>query len=615
MNPSTALGLVVVDELIRLGVRHVVVCPGSRSAPLAYAVLRADRAGLLRLHVRVDERSAAFLALGLAKASRIPAAVVTTSGTAVANLHPAVLEADAAGVPLILVTADRPPELRGTRANQTTDQAGFFGSAVRWQHDLGVPDGRAGEAATWRTATDRAYASAVGSITSRSEGSGPVHLNVPLREPLVPDLRCAYRPAQADPPDRPVSPPRTGWTGLPADLAGRPNGRPWTQVVAGPPASSSPDGPGIPDAPRTLVLLGDLPDPRHYRLVLRLARAREWPVLAEPFGERPESAGPGGPGPLPHATLMAAGPTLREDLTPQRILVVGRLTLSRAVAALLRQPGVAVDLVATQPTWPDPGHVVQRVYPWSALVTCALAVERTDPDVEDAAASADGWVAAWQQAGERVHRAVAPVVERSWPSGPAVAQALLAALPAGATLFVGSSAAVRDVDLVRHRDRAVVLASRGLAGIDGSLATAVGLALADPASPCYALVGDLTFLHDLNGLLIGPLEVRPDLTIVVVNDDGGGIFTTLEYGEPERAADFERIFTTPTGAVLARLCQAHRVDHRHAETAAELVEAVGRPPRGLRVIEVRLDQTDRRRLQEQLACTAEAAVRGRRADR
>ncbi len=185
MTPSIDLARVVCDELARLGVRDVVLCPGSRSAPFAYAVQEADRAGRLRLHVRIDERSAAFLALGLATLDGIPAVVITTSGTACANLHPAVLEADHAGVPLLVLTADRPPELRGTGANQTTQQVGMYGAAVRWSHDLGVPEGRAGEQASWRTVVDRAYAAAVGSL---SGDPGPVHLNVPLRDPLVPEL-------------------------------------------------------------------------------------------------------------------------------------------------------------------------------------------------------------------------------------------------------------------------------------------------------------------------------------------------------------------------------------------------------------------------------------------
>src|SRR6478672_1805530 len=183
VNPSTALATVLVDELARHGVREAVLCPGSRSAPLAYALQEADRAGRIRLHVRVDERSAGFLALGLAKLTRRPVPVVTTSGTAVANLHPAVLEAHHAAVPLLVLSADRPPELRGTGANQTTTQPGLFGGALRWSHEIGAPERRDAQQAGWRSVVSRAVAAATGALGGTP---GPVHLNVPLREPLVP---------------------------------------------------------------------------------------------------------------------------------------------------------------------------------------------------------------------------------------------------------------------------------------------------------------------------------------------------------------------------------------------------------------------------------------------
>src|SRR6478752_9782272 len=216
VNPSTALATVLVDELARHGVREAVLCPGSRSAPLAYALQDAERQGRIRLHVRVDERSAGFLALGLAKLTRRPVPVVTTSGTAVANLHPAVLEASHAGVPLLVLTADRPQELRGTGANQTTDQGGFFGAAVRWSHELAAPERRAGQNGSWRSVVARACVAARGDL---SGDAGPVHVNVPLREPLVP------------------TPDTDGNHGWPDGLAGRPGGAPWVQVAA-------PDGSG-----------------------------------------------------------------------------------------------------------------------------------------------------------------------------------------------------------------------------------------------------------------------------------------------------------------------------------------------------------------------------------
>src|SRR5450631_1081172 len=207
VNPSTALAAVVVDELVRHGVREAVLCPGSRSACFAYALQEADRSGRLRLHVRVDERSAGFLALGLAKLTRAPVPVFTTSGTAVANLHPAVLEASHAAVPMVIVSSDRPAELQGTGANQTTDQTHLFGTAVRMFHQLGTPQRRKGQNAVWRSVVGRLYASATG---LSGPHAGPVHLNVPLREPLVPDLSAGQ-----------------DW---PESLQGRDGGLPWVRV-------------------------------------------------------------------------------------------------------------------------------------------------------------------------------------------------------------------------------------------------------------------------------------------------------------------------------------------------------------------------------------------------
>ncbi len=580
MNPSTACATVLVDELIRLGCRHAVLSPGSRSAPLAYALAEADASGRLRLHVRVDERSAGFLALGLGKATRTPVPVVTTSGSAPAHLHPAVLEADAARVPLLVLTADRPPELRGVGANQTTDQVKLYGSAVRWSADLETPAAGAGQdgagaveswrAAAWRTAIDRAWVAARG---DRGGDAGPVHLNLPFRDPLAPDLDGA---------------------GDPPALDGRPGGAPWTKV-SGPGGSASAQWwsargfacgtEPLDDVPATLVILGDLDAPEASTRAIEIARAHGWPVLAEPFGRRPRGVIPHGP------LLLQADPSFVAAHPPERILVVGRLTLTRTLAAYLRTPGPRVELVAPERIWPDPGHVACRVYPWEALAGRGRVGVQAVRSAHD-----DAWSKAWREAGERVAEAAAPGLvwpEGAAPDGPALASALLAALPGGARLFVGSSNAARDLDVARREDELELVANRGVAGIDGAISTAAGMALAGDR-PTYALLGDLTFLHDSNGLLIGPQEPRPDLTVIVADDRGGGIFARLEYGQAGRERFFERIFTTPTDVDLASLCAAHGVDYREAQTPRELAGAVARRPRGLRVVHVRLD-ADRQR--------------------
>jgi len=600
VNPSTALATVLVDELVRAGVREAVLCPGSRSAPLAYALQEADVAGRLRLHVRVDERSAGFLALGLAKLTRRPVPVVTTSGTAVANLHPAVLEASHAGVPLLVLTADRPQELRGTGANQTTDQGGFFGAAVRWSHELAAPERRVGQNGSWRSVVARACIAAQGDL---SGDAGPVHVNVPLREPLVPTV------------------PATGEAGWPDGLAGRPGGAPWVQVAApagsggtgGTAGTSSADGTSSPDGristdgtatvgrvdptPRTLVVVGDLPHPAMAGEAVELARAAGWPVVTEPFGRFDRAAV------LPHGPLLLGARDWLEAHLPERVLVVGRVTLARSVAALLRHPGVRVEVVTTRAVWADPSHVASRVWPWGSFAASRPALTGCGDQA---------WAEAWAEAGRRVAKAVAEVVGRGWPSGPAVAALTAAALPADATLFVGSSNPVRDLDLAvgpGGLDPSTrVVASRGLAGIDGCVSTAAGIALAGAGSATYALMGDLTFLHDQGGLLIGPHEPRPDLTVVVPNDDGGGIFTLLEPGEPARSATFERVFGTPTGTSIGALCRAHGVRHVVATTVAALTEAVARRPGGITVVEVPLRRAAHRDLQAELRAAAVDAL-------
>ncbi len=539
MNPSTALARVLVDELVRGGVREAVLSPGSRSAPLAFALHRADAAGRLRLHVRIDERSAAFLALGLAKASGRPVPVVTTSGTATANLHPAVLEASHAGVPLLLLTADRPPELRGTGANQTVDQVHLYGRAVRMFADAGPAEQRPGQVTYWRSLACRVLAAATGDAGT---APGPVQLNLGLHEPLVPDGDEAW-----------VEP-----------LAGRADGGPWTARVApalAPPADDLPA--------RTVVLLGD-GAPRPAAAALRLAEARGWPVVAEP------SSGAGASASLvPAGELVLAAPGFLEAQRPDRVLVVGRPTLSRVLARLVA--AAQADVVGAYGQWSDPPRRAARVLP-------GVPVPAGGP--VDA-----GWLPAWQQAGHAARSAVdALLAATPGLPEPVVAQEVLAA--AADLLVVGSSKPVRDLFLAGTRPGVRVLANRGAAGIDGTVSTAVGAALAAQATGgghAYALLGDLTFLHDGGGLVAGPREPRPDLTIVVVNNDGGAIFGLLEQGAPGFEDAFERVFGTPHGVDLAALCAATRTPHTRPATREQLRTALV-PSGGVRVVEVRTDR-------------------------
>jgi 2-succinyl-5-enolpyruvyl-6-hydroxy-3-cyclohexene-1-carboxylate synthase len=551
------LALRVVQQLWLAGVRDVVLAPGSRSAPLALTLDAADRAGDLRLHVRVDERSAAFLALGLVTGSRRPVAVVTTSGTAVGNLLPAVMEAHHTGRRLVVVSADRPDRLRGTGANQTTEQAGIFGTFAPC-HDLtsDAPDDELG--ALVRQACSR---------------RGPTQINVQLDGDLLP----------RDPdPDT--------WWHRPEPGAGRndPATAGWTRDVDSPglePSASVPtDGEVLPLGPRTVVVAGDDAGPAA-RL---LAEAANWPLVAEPTsGAR-----------IGRQALRTGRLLLTTDLRGDidRVVVVGHPTLSRPVTNLVSDPDVEVltvrgrDGVAT-----DPGRVAR-------VLDVVPRVEGRD----DA-----WWFDAWRDADDRLSALVdaglaAPEGDPSRAPGLdagfsplAVAAVVADAVGADTTLVVGSSNPVRDLDVMAgpwppHEHRFVV-GNRGLAGIDGMVSTAVGIALGRPrAARTIAYLGDLTFLHDTNGLLMGRGERRPDLTLVVLNDDGGAIFSALEQGDRRYASAFERVFGTPHGTDLEALCAAHHTAYERVDDLDRLRGALDEPSSGTRVLEVRVSRADRR---------------------
>jgi len=549
VHPSTAQAEVLVDELVRNGVRHVVLAPGSRNAPLSFALHRAERAGRLRLHVRIDERSAGFLALGLGKRSGAPAAVVCTSGTAATNLHPAVSEAHQSGVPLVVLTADRPPELRAARANQTIEQDHLYGGEVRFYAELGAAERRPGQNAYWRSEVCRACAAARG---------GPVHLNLPFREPLVPDGDEAW----CEP------------------LEGRAGGRPWTAVADPPKAGALTSV----RARRGLVVLaGD-----DSAQACAWAERHGWPVLSESG-----AAGTTGPHVIGTGMWLLGLPEFVAEHRPEQVVCVGRPTVFRQVQRLLADADVEVLLVHGQPAWPAPAHDVREV-----AGELGEPAEPADPH----------WLTAWQQADQKAAAGLEAALDlERWPNGPALARDVVDALPAGAVLTVGSSNPTRDAALAaRQRSDIALHRNRGAAGIDGTVSTAAGAALAHDG-PAYALVGDLTFLHDANGLLVGAGEQGPDLTIVVVNDDGGGIFSLLEQGGREHADSFERVFGTPHGTDLAQLCGAHGVAHAQVRDRGELARQL-EPARGLRVVEVRGERSELRDVHERLREAVRAAV-------
>lgn len=542
MNPSTAAARALVEELVAGGVRHVVLCPGSRSAPLAYALSLADP-GALTLHVRVDERAAGFTALGLAIGGGGPAAVVTTSGTAVANLHPAVLEAHEAGVPLVVVSADRPHRLRGTWANQTTAlQAGLFGAAVRATVDLPAIS-RPGDVSRWR----RLVAGALAASRGGPERPGPVHVDAAFDDPLAPER---LEPLAVVPP-------------------------------AGPAARHDPGATTVLDAgPRTVVVAGAGAG----AAAAELAERAGWPLLAEPSsGARHGPAAVG-----PYRLLLDVA---HLGGRVQRAVVLGRPTLSRPVTRLLARPDVEVVQVLRHPDDPGPERAVRRMLG-------PVVAERCD----------DGWLPEWLAAGSAAADAMDAVLGTSL-SGPVVAREVAAATAPADVLVLAASNAVRDLDLAGRpwSSARAVVANRGLSGIDGTLSTATGVALATGART-RALVGDLAFLHDLGGLLLGPAEPEAQLQVVVLNDDGGGIFGLLEHGEARFAGVFERVFGTPHGADVASLCAGLGVPHRRAGDAGALRAALADPPPGRSVLEVRADRAGLRRLHEDIRRAVGLAV-------
>ena len=545
VNPSTAQARVVVDELIRGGVRDVVLCPGSRNAPLAFALQDADRAGRLRLHVRIDERTAGFLAIGLAVAERAPVCVAMTSGTAVANLGPAVVEANYARVPLIVLSANRPYELLGTGANQTFEQLGYFGTQVRANISLGLsedaPDRMDSLNAQWRSATCRVLVAATG---SRTANAGPVQFDIPLREPLVPDVQDDVG------------------SGVGYCPQGRPGGKPWTYT----PEVTFDQPLDIDLTPDTVVIAGHGAGAHPNLAAL--------PTVAEPTA--PPAANP-------------LHPFALRLVHPKQVIMLGRPTLHRPVSALLADAAVPVFALTTGPRWPDVSG--------NSAATGTRAVTTGAPDP------------AWLKRCAEVNRHAVDAVRQQLEAHPLktglhVAAAVADAVRPGDQLVLGASNPVRDAALVGLNTHGLkVRSNRGVAGIDGTVSTAIGAALAhDRAGEdneprrTIALIGDLTFVHDSSGLLIGPTEPTPrNLTIVVSNDNGGGIFELLEQGDPRFSDVSSRIFGTPHDVDVGALCRAYHVESRQIEVDG-LVNALNEPFDGMRVLEVKADRSSLRAL-------------------
>ena len=561
-SPATDAAASLIASLIAHGVRDVVLSPGSRSQALALAATHFARQGTLRVHVRIDERVAGFTALGIAREQRSPVAIVCTSGTAVANLLPAAMEAFHAGVPLLLLTADRPPELRGVGANQATVQPGLFTPFARLSLDAPVPGDD--DAFDWAALGERAVSVALGAVDEPSRPTaasimgvaGPVHLNLPSREPLSAALASSVTATPGPAPSTAPMPPLTVHHG------------PRTLVVAG--ADAGPDAEAA-------------------------AHAGDWPLVAEivsgaRFGRN-----------LVHGyRALLRDPQLGGRI--QRVIVFGHPTLSREVTALLRRADV--DVVAVR----SGGEALNLNGRTTSAASVVVAEGDTDRswlgawraasaaasvDLSDPAPDTDGLLSADAAIRRDAVSAELAAVRRP------LDRALLADAVWRATwphdrLVFGSSRLVRVADAVLPGKKVPVHANRGLAGIDGTIATAMGIAIASRAAGAAGvtrvLLGDLTLLHDVGSLLLPPDEPEPRLQVIVGNDCGGTIFDSLEVASEAPGEDLDRAFYTPHTVGIEHLARAYGWEYQRVTTRSALDQALTTPAGGRQLIEVPLER-------------------------
>lgn len=500
INPSTLLARVIVRQIVEAGITDVVISPGSRNAPLSIAFHQASVKGLIKLHVRIDERTAAFFALGIAKASGRPVPIVCTSGTAVANYHPAVLEASHTNLPLLVLTADRPASLRKTGANQTTEQARIFGKAVRYFADV----------------SGSVYPM---ELPLNSLQSGPVHLNIQFEEPLIGDKSDNWLN------DLTITAPKIFDRKTPGTF--------YTKSTRG-----------------VLVIghdRGGLP----LEAVRDFAEALGWPVIAEdPLTF--EKA-------ISHASVFLTSKTIADDLAPDTVVVIGRTTLSRSINAFIKmaRKEIVIDpRIATV----DSDRMASQKF----VQLPKVEVQPADSEYQEK----------WQKYSQRAAKMIGDISQ--W-SEALIARQIGSEIPTGTSLFVSSSRPIRDLEgFASARNGVETFANRGLAGIDGNISTALGIA--SQRTSTIAVLGDLGFLHDLTGLIHNE---DINLKIFVINNDGGGIFSTLSQ---RGVAGFEEVFGTPHGRDLAAIANAIGVPAKTIATQAELKSELAAPIKGVSVV-------------------------------
>ena len=500
MNTSTSLARVLVRQMIEAGITDAVISPGSRNAPLSLALVAAEEKKLITLHIRIDERSAAFFALGLIKATKRPVPIICTSGTAVANYHPAVLEAHHTNQPLLVLTADRPAMLRRTGANQTTEQARIFGKAVRYFADVDGPVFPM-------------------ELPLDSLRHGPVHLNIQFDEPLLPDTDNSWL----------------------------------EEIKIAPKDFITRKGPGKIriNETRGVLVIGHDRGGLALDEVQEFAKKLGWPVIAEDPLSFPTAT--------PHASLFLSSTKIRQSLIPQAVVIIGRTTLSRSINSFIASSPITYVIdprIATV----DTDRTADKRF---------IAIPELDKSNPD-----EDWVAAWKKFGERSAKVVSEL--DGWNEA-TIAREISKLLPNNSSLFISSSRPIRDVEaFATPRTGVETFANRGLAGIDGNISSALGMAIARKNS--HALIGDLAFLHDITGLVT---QEKINCRLLVINNDGGGIFSTLPQSG---VTGFERVFGTPHGLDPAAIAKSMGISSTSVSNHKDLQNELAKPVAGISVV-------------------------------
>lgn len=569
-----------VNELVHSGVTHVCLCPGSRSTPLALLLRRHPA---IRVWSHLDERSAAYFALGMAKALRQPVALVSTSGTAAVNFAPAVVEARYSRVPLLVLTADRPPELREVGANQTIDQTHLYGRHAKWFAEMLLPETSEAAIRYARTMACRAVA------TARSSPPGPVHINFPFREPLIPAI------------------PATGST----DDAETDGQTPFVAVQQAPrrpaPADLTALAVALRAARRGLIVCGPQDDPALPEAVAGLAEELDFPLLADPLSQ--VRCGPHhGPRVIDNYDAFLRDEATAQSLAPDLVLRFGATPVSRALLLYLERNPLARQVVAGEGGWNDPALVASQLIDADPPSLCqalleALRLEGPRPPASD-------WPLHWQRTAGQTRAALQGcLAAQPGLSEPAIILDLAETLPAGATLFAGNSMPVRDLDtLFPGGDRPLrFLANRGASGIDGVVSTALGTSAVSP-EPLVLVIGDISFYHDMNGLLAAK-RYGLNATIVLLHNDGGGVFSLLPPADdPEH---FEELFGTPHGLDFRPVAEMYGLTYRQVQGRQEFRAAARESisAAGTTIIELRTDRAANARLHRDLWEATSSAVR------